>query len=186
MKNDIVSYELGTFIDFKSNERLVVACAVSQSVDNDSKALVAKWVGSPEAEDLYTIIRVISIGIAVYNAEDPFSLEQGKELALKRAYDAKPTLFITQGGVFNKATTSELLKKAIENFSKHPETIITGYIEAATKYADIKKSEEAINVMSEEEMKVVDALNNGVDVLGIAQKALPYLNATKNGSTLVD
>lgn len=185
MKNDIVSYELGSFVDFTGTERLVVACAVSQSVD-DTKNLVAKWEGSPEAEDSYRIIRVIATGIAVYNPEDPFSLEQGKELALKRAYESNPSLFIAKGGVFNKATTSELLKKTIENFAKNPETVIAGYKEAAQKYAEIQKSKDAINSMSEEEMAIVDALNNGVDVLSVTQKALPYLNAVQNGSKLAD
>ena len=74
MKNDIISYELGSFIDFKGNERMVIACAVSQSVNNTDKTqFTANW--SNHDSDPILIVRVISIGIAVYNSEDEFDIE---------------------------------------------------------------------------------------------------------------
>ena len=97
-----------------------------------------------------------------------------------------PSIFIAKGGVFNKATTSELLKKAISNFAKNPESIIDGYNEAAKKYAVIQESKNAIKNFTKEERAIIDAYNKGVDTLGVMQKALPYLNALKNKSTLVD
>lgn len=185
MKNDIVSYELGSFIDFKGNERLVIACAVSQSVNNTEKEkFTASW--SSDGSDPFLIVRVISIGLAVYNSEDEFDIEQGKKIAYNRALYNNPSIFIAKGGVFNKATTSELLKKAIDNFAKNPESIIDGYNEASEKYAAIQESKEAIKNFTEEERAIVDAYNKGVDTLGVMQKALPYLNALKNKSTLVD
>ena len=185
MKNDIVSYELGSFIDFKGNERMVIACAVSQSVNNTDKTqFTANW--SNHNSDPILIVRVISIGIAVYNSEDEFNIEQGKTIAYNRALYNNPSIFIAKGGVFNKATTSELLKKAISNFAKNPESIIDGYNEAAEKYAVIQESKNAIKNFTKEERAIIDAYNKGVDTLGVMQKALPYLNALKNKSTLVD
>ena len=91
MKNDIVSYELGSFIDFKGNERMVIACAVSQSVNNTDKTqFTANW--SNHDTDPILIVRVISIGIAVYNSEDEFDIEQGKTIAYNRALYNNPSI----------------------------------------------------------------------------------------------
>ena len=59
-------------------------------------------------------------------------------------------------------------------------------LEAAKKYAVIQESKNAIKNFTKEERAIIDAYNKGVDTLSVMQKALPYLNALKNKSTLVD
>lgn len=180
MKNDIIIYKLGSFIDFKGDERLVIAAAVSQPVANGLKAT---W---DDGETVNSITRAISIGIAVYNPNDEFDLQLGEKTAVDRAYKSNPRWYIAEQGFFNDAATCALLDDAIDYFANHPETVIKGYAKAAADYAKIKESEKAIDEMTEEEMAIVDAISNGVDVINVAKKAMPFLNAEKNGSSLVD
>lgn len=180
MNKEIVSYELGSFVDFKGVERLVVACAYSQPV---ADGLTASWeIGNSR----FRIIRALSVGIAVYNPEDNFSLEQGKAIALERAKKECPSIFTLKGGVINEEVTSAVLKKAIKKFAEHPEDLIANYKEAESKYKEIKESTEFVDTCSEDETAVIDMMANGVDVENIVKKAKAYVEAVKNDSKLVD
>lgn len=180
MKSEIVTYEFGSFTDFKGIERMVIGCAVSQSVE---KGLNASWASS---YDVFPIIRAVHVGIAVYNPNDEFDLAFGKETAYKKALANNPSIFIPEGGVFSQGMAVELLKKSIINFATRPSSVIKGYKEAEAKYLKIKASEEAINQMPDEYEGIIQTMLKGVDVENIVKQAKPYVEALKNDSSLVD
>lgn len=178
---DYVDFKLGTFEDFKGNERLIVACSISETVE---KGLVAQWGG---LDDLgVPLLRAFKVGIAVYNPTDEFDLEVGKKHALEKANSSYPILFTTTGSVINEDVTVALLDNAIKEFAKHPETVIPNYKENAAKYAKIKASQDYIDNGNEDTDAVIDMINKGVDVKKIVDKVSPFINAAKNDSSLVD
>ena len=181
MKSDIITYKIGSFTDFKGVERIAIACVASMSIDEN--AMTAQW---NDYSEYYDLVRAVSIGIAVYNPEDEFDLEQGKQIALNRAYQNTPAYFIVKGGHLDDNITDAILTNALNNLAKNPNSVIKGYNEAKEKYEALKKSESAIDEMTDEEMAVVDAFNDGVDVMEVMKKAFPYLNALKNNSKLAN
>lgn len=181
MRNDVITYKFGSFTDFKGIERMVIACVASMSISEN--AMTANWVDDSESYDL---VRAVSIGVSVYNPDDEFDLGMGKKVALNRAYHNSPSYFIVKGGHLDDNITDAMLTNAIENFKKHPETIIKGYKEAAKKYNEIKKAQKYINTANSVEAKIIDAVAQGIDVVSIVKKASPYLNAVEADSSLVD
>ena len=181
MRNDVITYKFGSFTDFKGIERMVIACVASMSISEN--AMTASWTDDSESYDL---VRAVSIGVSVYNPDDEFDLSVGKKIALNRAYHNDPSYFIVKGGHLDDNITDAMLTNAIENFKKHPETIIKGYKEAAKKYAEIQDSKAFVDKADDAEMAIVDALEAGVNVLDIVKKAKPYLNAFKTDSNLVN
>lgn len=180
MKSDIITYKIGSFTDFKGVERIAIACVASMSIDEN--AMTAQW---NDYSEYYDLVRAVSIGIAVYNPVDEFDLEQGKKIALNRAYQNTPAYFIVKGGHLDDNITDAILTNALNNLAKNPNSVIKGYNEVKEKYETLKKSESAIDEMTDEEKVVIDAFNDGVDVLEVMKKASPYLNALKNNSKLV-
>ena len=179
---DYIDFKLGTFMDFKGNERLIVACSVSEPVE---KGLNAQWEGVDGSE--VALLRAFKVGIAVYNSTDEFNLEVGKEHALQKANNSYPILFTTTGSVISKEVSIALLNQAIANFAKNPESVIPGYKETAAKYAKIKESENFINYTDDNNVDtVLQMIKDGVDVKALVDKISPYANALKNDSSLVD
>ena len=107
--------------------------------------------------------------------------------ARERAEKSQPILFTTAGSVISKEVSVALLDQAMSNFAKNPESVIPGYKEAATKYAKIKESEDFINNTDDDNVDtVLQMMQDGVDVKTLVDKVLPYVNALKNDSSLVD
>lgn len=178
---DYVDFKLGTFKDFKGNERLIIACSISEPVE---KGLIAQWEGLDGSE--VPLLRAFKVGIAVYNPTDEFDLEIGKKHALEKANNSYPILFTTTGSVINENVTIALLDNVIKEFSKHPETVIPNYKENAAKYAKIKESQDYINKGGTDTDVVFDMIDRGIDVKEIVDKVSPFINAVKNDSSLVD
>lgn len=178
---DYIDFKLGTFEDFKGDERLIIACSISESVE---EGLIAQWKEIDGSE--VPLLRAFKVGIAVYNPADDFDLEVGKKHALEKANNSYPILFTTTGSVINEDVTVALLNNAIKEFAKHPETIIPNYKENAAKYAKIKASQDYIDNGDENTDAVIKMINNGIDVKKIVDKVSPFINATKNDSSLVD
>lgn len=182
MKKEIASYKLGQFVDFKSVERLIVACAVSMPV---KEGLTATW-NIPGVEDSFEIVRAISIGIAVYNPEDEFNLTFGKEQAYKKALAGDPCWFVGKGGVITKECIDALLTEKINHFIKNPEIVIKDYNANKAKYEQIRKEKEYIQNASPAEQAVLTLMSRGVDVQGVIDKTKTLVDAVENGSSLVD
>jgi len=178
---DYIDFKLGTFEDFKGNERLIIACSISEPVE---KGLTAQWKGLNGSE--VPLLRAFKVGIAVYNPTDDFDLEVGKKHALEKANNSYPILFTTIGSVINENVTVALLDNAIKEFAKHPETVIPNYKENAAKYAKIKASRDYIDNGDEDTDTVIEMISKGIDVKKIVDKVSPFINATKNDSSLVD
>lgn len=169
---DYIDFKLGTFMDFKGNERLIIACSVSEPVE---KGLTAQWEGIDGSE--VALLRAFKVGIAVYNSTDDFNLEVGKEHALQKANNSYPILFTTTGSVISQEVSIALLNQAIANFAKNPESVIPGY----------KESENFINYTDDNNIDtVLQMVKDGVDVKALVDKVSPYVNALKNDSSLVD
>lgn len=179
---DYIDFKLGIFKDFKGQDRLIIGCCISEQVE---KGLVATWDGVDMQGT--PLLRVVKIGIAVYNPTDEFDLEVGRKHAKERAEKSQPILYTAAGSVINEEISVALLNQAMANFAKNPETVIPGYKEAAAKYAKVKKSEDFINSTDDENVDtVLQMMEEGIDVKGLVDKVSPYVNALKNDSSLVD
>lgn len=100
-----------SFVDFKGEERKIVACALSQAaeVSEDDCVLAVGWVAPDEYictndPDYARICRVVTVGIAVCNPSDTFDLAKGQKKAYDKAlHDPKcPAIYTTSRGVAGK------------------------------------------------------------------------------------
>lgn len=179
---DYVDFKLGTFKDFRGQYRLIIGCCTSEQVE---KGLVATWDGVDMQGA--PLLRVVRVGIAVYNPTDEFDLEVGRKHARERAAKSQPILYTAAGSVISEEVSIALLNQAMANFAKNPESVIPGYKEAEAKYAKIKKSEDFINSTDDDNVDtVLQMMQDGVDVKVLVDKVSPYVNALKNDSSLVD
>lgn len=169
MIKDIVTFKFGSFINYKGEEQLIIACAVSQKVE---KGMSANW---EYADDSFPIYRAINIGISVYNAEDTFSIEEGKQYAYNRAIANSPSLFVAEGDLINDEITNALLKQAITKF--RPETVIPNYKEKAARYNTIMESKKFYDSLSSEDRVIVSKAIQYGTTNEMIEKCMPYINA---------
>lgn len=177
--NEYIIYDVDTFTDFKGEKRLMVGCVISEPCA-DIKASFNEYY-----ED-FPLLRVVRVGIAVYNPNDNFDLDLGFNYAYEKAKKSNPLLFTAAGSVIDPDIMSLILKKQFSNVANNPEAIIKNYRVNAAKYKAIKDSQEFIDNGNDNTDTIVDMLQEGIDVKGIVDKVTPFLNAAKNDSSLVD
>lgn len=163
MKQNVVEYKVGSFIDFKGLEHKIVACAISNTpepiYDGYGKLAISYIDGEYSYEDNKQYVeRVVSIGYSVCNPEDTFDENKGKAIAYHKALNnlSKPVLCSPVKGVINKTLIKALLNQEIKFISENPERVIKGYNDSKARYEKRKKAEDEYNSLSENERNIVN------------------------------
>ena len=172
MKQDIETYLVDSFKDYAGKEHTLVACALSQSPENElDSTLKVGWVNN--ADRLHTdaylchdVYRMVTIGIAICNPEDAFDLERGKHIAYNKAANIEhlPRIYTPNKGVITKEIVDVFLKQQVQFVKENPEKLIKGYLEAKKAYEETQKAKVAIENLSEDEKVAFNLAVKGFDL----------------------
>ena len=89
MKQDITTYLVDSFVDYKGDTHHIVACALSQSPKQDSHTLRVGWADKANRLDVddhlfHEVYRMVTVGISICNPEDKFDEQEGIKIATRR------------------------------------------------------------------------------------------------------
>lgn len=184
MKQDIKTFLIDSFVDFKGVEHKFVACALSESPLGENQTLKIGWVDDDTThidanQELYhDVYRLVTIGIAVCNPEDAFNEEIGKQIAYNKAAsdESLPRLYSTCKGIITKELVDAFLQQQVKFFKENPEMYIKGYREAQKAYQEIQTAKNEIENLSKEEKAVFDLAIKGFNVEKCLNLAKFYVN----------
>ena len=171
MKQDIATYLVDSFKDYAGKEHTLVACALSQSPENEvDSTLKIGWVDN--ADRLYTdsflchdVYRMVTIGIAICNPEDEFDLERGKNIAYNKAANIEhlPRIYTPCKGVITKELVEVFLNQQVQFAKEDPERLIKGYDAAKKVYEETRDAKAAIEQLQGDERAAFDLAVKGID-----------------------
>lgn len=183
MKQDIATYLVDSFKDYAGKEHTFVACALSQSPENEVDAtLKIGWID--KTDRLYTdsslchdVYRMVTIGIAICNPEDEFNLEKGKNIAYNKAANIEqlPRIYTPNKGVITKEIVDVFLKQQVQFVKENPEKLIKGYLEAKKAYEETQKAKADIENLSEDEKVAFNLAVKGIDLSKYVDLAKIYI-----------
>ena len=183
MKQDIETYLIDSFIDFEGKEHKIVACALSQSPNNDEDTLKIGWVNDYDKMDssealCHDVHRLVTIGIAICNPEDPFNEETGKKIAFNKAANIEdlPRIYTPNKGVITGELVDAFLKQQVRFFKENPGTLIKGYDKAKAAHETRQNTMKAINNFTDEEKTVFDLALKGFDFTKYVKLARIYVS----------
>jgi hypothetical protein len=154
MKQDILTYINGDFVDFEGHTHPVVICARSTSSEN--------YISIDEG---YAIAeREVYIGVAICNPLDAFDLETGKKIAKMRTYNKFPKIISFEPGVVNSSLVKTLLENELIHIQKFPGKYIKGYKEKLENKMKFDAIKEQLDESSQEELSIINAYLEGIDV----------------------
>lgn len=183
MKQDITTYLVDSFIDYKGDEHKIVACALSQSPLESSYKLRIGWADKNNYLDIedhlfQEVYRMVTVGIAICNPADEFDLEKGKRSAFHKAanIESLPRIYAPCKGVITKDLVDTFLKQQVQFFKEHPETLIEGYKEAEQAYNDLESAKAAIANLDETEKEIFNLAVKGYNFAPYVRLADVYVN----------
>lgn len=187
MKQDIATYLVDSFVDFEGKEHKFVACALSQSPNNEDDTLKIGWVDEFNEMDLnnslcHDVYRLVTIGIAICNPEDEFNEEAGKKIAFSKAanIESLPRIYTPNKGVITGELVDTFLKQQVKFFKENPETLIKGYTKAKEAYETRQNAQKAIEKLTDEEKTVFDLAVKGFDFAKYVDLARIYVRKILN------
>lgn len=182
MKQDITIFQVDSFIDFSGAEHKIVACALSQSPEDEDYSLKVGWADDEDVldqdDELYhDIYRMVTVAIAVCNPTDDFDVEVGKKIAESKARNTEnlPRLYATDRGVITREIVDAFLTQQVRFFKEDPETLIPGYNKAKKDYELARAAEAEIKNLTEDERTAFDLAVKGVNLSKCVDLAKVYL-----------
>lgn len=183
-----------SFVDFEGKEHHFVMCALSVVLPktfeeykqsnfinpdnnlnfiNDSTNIY--WeIGShiyDYGQDYYKpVTKGLALGVAICNTDDKFDLEVGKKIALNKAKNSTPVLYVVDPGMINTTMVQGFLKQEAEYLKDNPGKYSKSYKEKEQKYKTMLNEKAMIDSLSEEEKKVALRINEP----GFLNKLLAY------------
>ena len=172
MKQDIATYLVDSFVDYAGKEHGIVACALSQSPENEEDSVLkVGWVDKTDrlyvdAHLCHDVYRLVTIGIAICNPEDEFDVERGKNIAYNKAANIEnlPRIYTPNKGVITKEIVDTFLKQQVKFVKENPERVIKGYVEAKKAYEETQKAKADIDNLSDDEKVAFNLAVKGFDL----------------------
>ena len=187
MKQDITTFLVDEFVDYKGDKHHIVACALSQSPTQDSHTLRVGWADKANQLDeddrlFHEVYRMVTVGIAICNPEDKFDYEKGKQIAYHKAANIEnlPRIYAPCKGVITKDLVDTFLKQQVKFFKEHPETLIDGYAEKEAAYQEVERAKEAIARLDKTEKELFNLAVEGWDFTPYIRLAEIYVNKIRN------
>lgn len=169
MKREICEYIVDSFDDYAGKKHHIVICAVSSSPDKRCcEKLGVGWLDdywyTYDNQDVYEVLRMVRLGVAVCNPEDPFDMETGQRIAYRKAKGSEPSLFSTKPGVINKGLVQGLLAQEVVFIKNNPGIVIPGYHDSKARYDKKQAEKKELATLSDVEGNVIQAIIDGVDI----------------------
>lgn len=183
MKQDIATYIVDSFIDYAGKEHKIVACALSQSPENNiDESLMVGWANDKgqmqtDASIYHDVYRLVTVGVAICNPEDEFDEKRGKTIAYNKAANIEdlPRIYTPNKGVITKELVDVFLKQQVKFIKENPEKVIKGYLEAKSDFEATQKAKADIEKLSEEEKAVFNLAVKGIDLSKYVDLAKIYI-----------
>lgn len=180
---DSVFYKNGTFTDWLGKEHKFVVCAVVDKPENET---VLATVGqTPEGHRVAVpvleydgdghIVKSVFIGVSICNPIDEFNEEIGKKIAYNKAITSKKAQHWVASnipGLLGNKVVEALLEQEVEYVAEHPDSIIAGYSKSKEKYEAARLAQKQYAALPGHERVVVDAINDGIDIVKLAGIAM--------------
>lgn len=168
MKQDIATYKIDSFIDYAGKEHKIIACALSESPENNTHRLKVGWIDDMNTLEIrdnlnHEIYRMVSIGVAICNPTDTYDEAAGKKIAYSKAANMEnvPRIYAHSKGIITKELVDTFLDQQVKFFKENPETLIPGYNAAKANYETIQKAKTDIDNLNEEERLVFNLATKG-------------------------
>lgn len=175
MRQDVVKYMNGTFVDFEGKEHIVTLCALSQTPENiQDFSFVAGWECNgnmlKDSQDYTKIQRILTVGVSICSPKDTFNEEFGKKQAYYRAAnDTKCSrYFCPDEGDITDEISEAALKKELTRICQNPGRWIKGYDSRLKKFKYMQDIMKKMSNLTSDERIAYELYKKGVDLVKCA------------------
>ena len=122
VKQKLVDYREGSFVDFEGKDHYFVVCAVLR-----------------ESTIFENVTRILSFGVSFCNPVDKHNNELGKKIAYgKSVNDRNTNVLLGRAGLLNIETVKYILDNEVNHVKQYPEQYSISYTIAKEKYEKVK------------------------------------------------
>lgn len=122
VKQKLVDYREGSFVDFEGKDHYFVVCAVLR-----------------ESTIRENVTRILSFGVSFCNPVDKHNNELGKKIAYGKSVSARNTnVLLGRAGLLNVEAVKYILDNEANHVKQYPEQYSVSYAKAKDKYEKAK------------------------------------------------
>lgn len=122
VKQKLVDYREGSFVDFEGKDHYFVVCAVLK-----------------ESTIFENVTRILSFGVSFCNPVDKHNNELGKKIAYGKSVSARNTnVLLGRAGLLNIEAVKYILDNETNHVKQYPEQYSVSYAKAKDKYEKAK------------------------------------------------
>ena len=122
VKQKLVDYREGNFVDFEGKDHYFVVCAVLR-----------------ESTIRENVTRILSFGVSFCNPVDKHNNELGKKIAYGKSVSARNTnVLLGRAGLLNIEAVKYILDNETNHVKQYPEQYSVSYAKAKDKYEKAK------------------------------------------------
>ena len=122
VKQKLVDYREGSFVDFEGKDHYFVVCAVLR-----------------ESTIRENVTRILSFGVSFGNPVDKHNNELGKKIAYGKSVSARNTnVLLGRAGLLNVEAVKYILDNETNHVKQYPEQYSVSYAKAKDKYEKAK------------------------------------------------
>lgn len=122
VKQKLVDYREGSFVDFEGKDHYFVVCAVLR-----------------ESTIRENVTRILSFGVSFCNPVDKHNNELGKKIAYGKSVSARNTnVLLGRAGLLNIEAVKYILDNETNHVKQYPEQYSVSYAKAKDKYEKAK------------------------------------------------
>ena len=122
VKQKLVDYREGSFVDFEGKDHYFVVCAVLR-----------------ESTIRENVTRILSFGVSFCNPVDKHNNELGKKIAYGKSVSARNTnVLLGRAGLLNVEAVKYILDNETNHVKQYPEQYSVSYAKAKDKYEKAK------------------------------------------------
>lgn len=122
VKQKLVDYKEGSFVDFEGKDHYFVVCAVLR-----------------ESTIRENVTRILSFGVSFCNPVDKHNNELGKKIAYgKSVSDRNTNVLLGRAGLLNVEAVKYILDNETNHVKQYPEQYSVSYAKAKDKYEKAK------------------------------------------------
>ena len=122
VKQKLVDYREGSFVDFEGKDHYFVVCAVLR-----------------ESTIRENVTRILSFGVSFCNPVDKHNNELGKKIAYgKSVSDRNTNVLLGRAGLLNVEAVKYILDNETNHIKQYPEQYSVSYAKAKDKYEKAK------------------------------------------------
>lgn len=156
-KEENVVYGYDVLVDFKGDQHFITVCAVTRSIKENILIETAYYE--------IPVKKIISLGVSICNPIDSNDTAKGRRIAYNKALEnLAPSVYVNCSGIASDEVVNTLIQQELNYVITNPNKFIKGYNDAWKRWEKRKRIREELESLSPDEKKVIELINNGVDV----------------------